>query len=100
MDGADGGLAAPACTGDFASSIAAMLGDGVGEFLGQIKIAPNAFVVGTIKAEYRLGVINVHIFPSGGNCLLSYPFSLGSVCLAAPHIELRRVAAYSARRVS
>jgi len=60
MDGADGGLASPAFTGDFASNLVAMLGHGFGEFLGQIKIAPDAFVVRTIEAEHRLGVIYVH----------------------------------------
>ena len=60
MDGADSGVASPAFTGDFASSLAAMLGDGVGEFLGQIKIAPDAFVIRTIEAKHGLGVIDVH----------------------------------------
>jgi len=60
MDGADGGLASPAFTGDFASNLIAMLGHGFGEFLGQIEIAPDAFVVGTIESEHGLGVMHVH----------------------------------------
>ena len=59
MDGANDGLVSPTPAGDFARYGRAMLGNGIGEFLGQIKIAPDAFVVGTTEAEHGLGVIEI-----------------------------------------
>ena len=35
------------------------IGNRAGQFLGQIKIAPDAFIVGTWEAEHGLGVIEV-----------------------------------------
>ena len=56
MDGVDRGLASPALATHFAGNSSAMFRDGVGEFLGQIKIAAYAFVVGTTESEHGLGV--------------------------------------------
>jgi hypothetical protein len=43
----------------FARDGRATSGNGIGEWLGQIKIAPDAFVVGTIEAEHGLGVPDI-----------------------------------------
>ena len=59
MDGADGRLASPASAEYFAHNGCAPLGNGGGEFFGQIKIASDAFVVGTTEAEHGLGVRQV-----------------------------------------
>lgn len=59
MDRVDRGLVLPALAGQLAADGGAFLGDRAGEFLGQIKIAPDAFIVGTSETEHRLGVLEV-----------------------------------------
>ena len=59
MVGANAGLASPTSAGYFAGNGRATPGNRFGERLGQVKVAPNAFVVGTTEAEHGLGVINV-----------------------------------------
>ena len=56
MDRLDRGLALPALAAGFAGHAGAMLGDGGGEFLGQVKIATDAAFVGTIDAEHGSGI--------------------------------------------
>ena len=53
-------LVLPTLTGKFTRNDGAMLGNGFGEFLGQVKIAPDAFIVGTGEAEHGLRVIEVY----------------------------------------
>ena len=60
MDPVDRRLASPALTAYFAGRGGAARGNGLGEFLTQIKIATDAFVVGAIEAEDGLGVCEVH----------------------------------------
>ena len=55
-DRVDGGLALPALTGYFAGNGLAVQRDSFDEFLGQIKIATDASVVGTVDAEHRPGL--------------------------------------------
>jgi len=57
MDRVDGGLVLPALAGEFAADVGALLGNRAGQLLGQIEIPPDAFIVGTSEAEYRLGVL-------------------------------------------
>ena len=59
MDRVDLGLVLLALAGQFAADGGALLGDRAGKFLGQIKITPDAFLVGTSEAEHGLGVIEV-----------------------------------------
>ena len=59
MDGVDRGLVLPTLTGQLTADGGAPFGNRVGKFLGQIKIAPDAFIVGTWEAEHGLGVIEV-----------------------------------------
>ena len=59
MDRVDGGLALPALAGHFGGDGGAVFRHGFGEFLGQIKIAADTAVVGTINAEHRLGVSEI-----------------------------------------
>ena len=54
MDAADGGLALPSITASLTAGLFALLGDRSGEFSGQIEIAANALVIGTVKAKQRL----------------------------------------------
>ena len=59
MDGVDRGLVLPALAGHHAADGGALFGNRAGKFLGQIKITPDAFLVGTSEAEHGLGVIEV-----------------------------------------
>lgn len=59
MDRVDRGLVLPALAGQLAADGGAFLGDGCGELLGQIKIAPDAFIVGTPETEHGLGVLEI-----------------------------------------
>jgi hypothetical protein len=58
-DRVDRGLVLPALTVQFAGDCGALFGNRAGKFLGQIKITPDAFFVGTSEAEHGLGVIEV-----------------------------------------
>ena len=60
MDPVDGRLASPALAAYFAGRRGAVRGNGLGEILTQIKIATDAFIVGTIEAEHGLGISEVH----------------------------------------
>ena len=59
MNGVDRGLVLPALTGQLTADGGALFGNRACQFLGQIKIAPDAFIVGTWEAEHGLGVIEV-----------------------------------------
>ena len=59
MNRADGGFAEPALTAQFPRGRDTLRHHRIGQFRAQVKIAANAFVVGTIKAEHRPGVVKV-----------------------------------------
>ena len=59
MDRVDGGLALPALAGHFGGDGGAVLRHGFGEFLGQIKIAADTAVVGTINAQDGVGILEI-----------------------------------------
>ena len=59
MDGVDRGLVLPALAGQLAADGGALLGDRAGKFLGQIKISPDTFIIGTSESEHGLGVLEV-----------------------------------------
>ena len=59
MDRVDRGLVLPALAGHLAGDGRALFGNRAGQFLGQIKITPDAFFVGTSEAEHGLGVLEV-----------------------------------------
>jgi hypothetical protein len=50
----------PALAGQFTGDDSAMFGNRSGEFLGQIKIAPDAFIVGASDPEHGFGVFEVN----------------------------------------
>ena len=74
MLGFDGGLALPTLAAQFTCCGGKMRGNCVGQFLAQVKIAANAFVVGTSERKHRLGVGEIDrvfdftrlVNPSGG----------------------------------
>jgi hypothetical protein len=60
VDRVDGGLVLPALTGEFATDVGELSGNRAGQLIGQIEVAPDAFIVGTSEAEHRLGVLEVN----------------------------------------
>ena len=59
MNGLDALLVAPTLTAHFADQSGAPRGHGFGEWLAQIKIAADAFLVEAIEEEHGFGVIEV-----------------------------------------
>lgn len=58
-DRVDGGLALPALTAHFGGDRGAVLSNSFGDWLRQIKIAPNTSGIGTIHTEDGLGTVEI-----------------------------------------
>ena len=84
MDRVDGGFVLPALTRQFAADDGAMLSNRLGKFLGQIKVAPDAFVIGTSKTEHGLGILKV-------DHVLELTALGGSFCVIIPDVYDQRL---------